>query len=147
MDYSLAFSIAGQITMLGWILLAIVPRWKYTKTIVQNGIIPLLLGSLYLYLFIRIVSSGGLDLSAFGSLDGVMELFTDPGAVLMGWVHYLSFDLWVGSWEVGDAHKKGVPHLLVIPCMFLTFMAGPVGLLLYILIRAIYTKQINHENF
>jgi len=147
MDYNTIFSIAGQVAMVGWLLLAIVPRWQYTKKIVQNGIIPILLGGIYAFVLAGIISTDGFDTSSFSSLDGVMKLFTDPASVLIGWVHYLSFDLWVGSWEVGDAHKKGVPHVLVIPCLFFTFMFGPVGLLLYIILRAVITKKIDHENF
>ena len=50
-------------------------------------------------------------------------------------MHYLAFDLFVGSWEVSDARKRGVHHLLVIPCLLATFMAGPAGLVLYLLVR------------
>ena len=53
-----------------------------------------------------------------------------------GWVHYLAFDLFIGAWQVRDARVQGISHLLVIPCLQLTFLFGPAGLLLYFLIRA-----------
>lgn len=145
--YESLFQYAGQLTMLGWILLALVPRWKYTKPIVQYGIVSILLSFLYAYLIFFGGDGGGIDLGAFGSLEGVMGLFTDPRAVLAGWVHYLAFDLWVGSWEVGDAKKRGINHWFVLPCLFFTFMLGPVGLLLYLILRGIMTKDVRHENF
>ena len=145
--YESLFQYAGQLTMLGWILLALVPQWKYTRPIVQYGIISILLSFLYAYLIFFGGDGGGIDISAFGSLEGVMGLFTDPRAVLAGWVHYLAFDLWVGSWEVGDALKRGINRWLVLPCLLFTFMLGPVGLLMYLLLRLIVTKDIRHENF
>lgn len=76
----------------------------------------------------------------FGSLAGVMKLFTNPWAVLAGWVHYLAFDLFVGAWEVRDAEQHGVSHLLVVPCLFFTFMLGPIGLLMYMGARTLFGK-------
>ena len=58
------------------------------------------------------------------------------GLLLAGWVHYLAFDLFVGSWEVEDARARGVSHWLVLPCLLCTFLAGPAGLGLYLLVRA-----------
>lgn len=146
MDYNSLFDIAGKITMVGWILLILVPWWKYTRAIVQFGVIPIMISCLYAYL-IFFAPGGDMDLSSFGSLEGVMSLFTDPKSVLAGWVHYLAFDLWIGSWEVGDAQKHGINRWLIIPCLLGTFMLGPVGLLLYIVLRAVMTKKVGHENF
>ena len=140
--YETLFGYASQLAMIGWILLALVPQWKYTKPIVQYGIISILLSVLYAYLIFFSGNGEGMDFSDFGSLEGVMGLFTDPRAVLAGWVHYLAFDLWVGSWEVGDAKKRGINHMFVLPCLFFTFMLGPVGLLLYLVLRAVVTKDI-----
>jgi len=71
----------------------------------------------------------------FGSLAEVARLFANPWLLLAGWTHYLAFDLFVGSWEVRDARERGVPHLLVIPCLALTLMFGPAGWLLYVAVR------------
>jgi len=72
-----------------------------------------------------------------GSLQAVTTLFTVPELLLAGWIHFLAFDLFVGAWEVRDAQREGVHHLLVIPCLALTFMAGPAGLALSWLVRSI----------
>ncbi len=146
MTYDLLFGYAGNLAMIGWILLILVPYWKYTRPIVQYGLVSILLSVLYLYL-VFLAPGGSMDFSAFGSLEGVMGLFTDPKSTLAGWVHYLAFDLWIGSWEVGDAKKHGINRWYLIPCLFLTFMLGPVGLLLYLILRAILTKKVVHENF
>ena len=139
------FGYATNFVLIGWLLLLIVPTWKYTRAIVQTGIIPILLSALYLYLILRYWGSaeGGFD-----SLAEVMKLFDNPYAALAGWVHFLAFDLWIGTWEAGDAAKNGIHRLIMVPCLLLTFMFGPIGLLLYIVIRTIKTRNFfGYENF
>jgi hypothetical protein len=68
-------------------------------------------------------------------------LFTEPALLLAGWVHYLAFDLFVGAWELRDAQQRGVPHAAVIPCLVVTFMLGPIGLLAYFGLRAVAGKE------
>ena len=72
----------------------------------------------------------------FGSLADVDRLFENSYLLLSGWVHYLAFDLFIVAWEVRDARRLGINHLLVVPCFLLTFMLGPIGLSLYLGIRA-----------
>jgi hypothetical protein len=138
------FSFANMLAMAGWALLTLLPRWRYTNLIVISGFIPMLLAVLYLSLIIAHIGDAE---GSFGSLDGVMKLFENRYAVLTGWVHYLAFDLFVGTWELRDSEKHNISLLLVIPCLFLTFMFGPIGFLTYCIIRAIRTKKIVHENF
>jgi hypothetical protein len=71
----------------------------------------------------------------FSSLAGVRMLFDNPWMLLAGWTHYLAFDLFVGGWEVRDAQRRGLSHLLIVPALVLTFLFGPVGLLVYLAIR------------
>jgi hypothetical protein len=78
----------------------------------------------------------------FGSLEGVMLLFTSPHAVLAGWIHYLAFDLFVGAWEVRDARRHGLSHWMVVPCLALTLMLGPFGLLTYLVLRAALKREV-----
>jgi len=73
----------------------------------------------------------------FSSLADVSKLFENPWALLAGWTHYLAFDLFIGGWEVRDAHDRGVPHLFIVPALVLTFLFGPAGLLVYLAIRAL----------
>ena len=131
------FSIANLVAMLGWILLAVAPRWKWTHRIVISGGISLLLAVAYLILIILFFGSSR---GGFGSLPAVMELFTYEWVVLAAWIHYLAFDLFVGSWEVKDAQERSISHWLVIPCLFFTFMLGPVGFLLYYILRFFLSK-------
>jgi hypothetical protein len=83
----------------------------------------------------------------FNSLQGVMKLFTSPWGVTAGWIHYLAFDMFIGSWELSNGQKHGLNHFLIIPCLLLTFFFGPIGLIMFYLLRASKTKKLIHENF
>jgi len=81
----------------------------------------------------------------FGSLADVAALFSQPGLLLAGWVHYLAFDLFIGAWEVRDARRHSVSHLLVIPCLITTFLLGPIGLLAYVILRVTKARTLTME--
>jgi len=59
--------------------------------------------------------------------------------VLAGWVHYLAFDLMVGVFIVSNAAHYNIAHWILLPCLFLTLMFGPAGLLLYFVLRFFIT--------
>lgn len=137
------FSFANLTAIVGWILLVFAPRWTGTRRIVLSGTIPLLLSMSYLILIVLFFgrADGG-----FGSLTDVMKLFTNQWAMLAGWIHYLAFDLFVGSWEVKDAEERGISHWFVAPCLILTFLLGPIGFLLYYAIRlAVANRTVKGE--
>ena len=137
MEFERLFSAANMLVLPGWLLLIVLPRWRYTAGFITSVLLPGVLGIAYAILIARALSSGVADLSGFGSLASVRAMFGDDGVMLAAWIHYLAFDLFVGSWEVRDARKVGVPHLLVVPCLFFTFMLGPVGLLMYLVLRLV----------
>lgn len=128
------FLIANTTALLSWVLLAAAPRWRGTRIAIHAGTIPLLFSAAYLVLIVMFFGSAE---GGFSSLGDVMKLFTNPWAMLAGWIHYLAFDLFVGAWEVRDAEGHGLSHWLVIPCLFFTFMFGPIGFLMYMAIRAV----------
>lgn len=131
----------GNLTALGgWLLLILLPRWTPGARLVCAVILPVLLGVAYLYL--AILYFGGVEGGGFGSIEEVRTLFAVDGALVAGWLHYLAFDLFVGAWEVRDSRTLGIHHLAVVPCLLLTFMLGPIGLVAYLSIRAMWKKQV-----
>ena len=131
------FSATNMLAMAGWLLLIFMPRWRWTSRLVISGVIPMMLATVYLVL---IVTTFGRSEGGFGSLAGVAQLFQNHWVLLAGWVHYLAFDLFVGSWEVKDAQQLSIPHLLVVPCLALTFFLGPIGFLAYMLVSFKYRR-------
>ena len=131
------FSIASNIPLPGWLLLLLVPRWKYTMPVVR-GVCVVLLAAFYTYLIVAHFGDGE---GGFGSLAQVAKLFENRWALLAGWVHYLAFDLFVGAWMTEDAQRRGLSHWFVVPCLPLTLMFGPCGLLLYLLLRLLASRS------
>lgn len=138
------FLLCNSIAMIGWIILIVFPIWHSSDKFII-GVIVTLFAVIYSYLIITNISD--FDMESFSSLSGVTALFTNPVAVLIGWVHYLAFDLMAGIWIKKNSHKNNISHWLVIPCLLLTFMFGPVGLLLYLMIRLIKTRNYFTANF
>lgn len=128
------FAICNNGVLPAWLLLVFAPGWVWTQRIVHAIWIPGLLALAYLWAMTNGTEPAP-EGAGFGSLQGVMLLFTNPYAVLAGWIHYLAFDLFVGAWEARDARRLSISPVLVAPCLFLTLMAGPVGLLLYGVLR------------
>lgn len=145
MDFEHAFTWASRLVLLGWLLLVFVPRWRWSAPFVAGWLIPAILAIAYMALFIGYFRSAPAGFDAFGTLAGVKSLFQFDPLLLAGWIHYLCFDLFIGAWEVRDAQRLGVPHLLVIPCLLLTFMLGPIGLLAYFFLRLALRRRASVE--
>ena len=130
------FAIVNPLAALGWLLLLVAPR---RAPLVTGLVVPAIFAALYVGLIaVHWRASGG----GFSTLPAVAELFANPWLLLAGWVHYLCFDLLVGTWEVQDARARGIPHLLLVPCLVLTFLFGPAGWLLYKGLASVHTRSI-----
>lgn len=132
MDPDWLFQFASRLAMVGWVALACSPLAPRLTQAVAGGAIPVALSIGYAAL---VLSSWASARGGFGSLGDVMLLFDSPMVALAGWVHYLAFDMLVGAWEARTARKEAMPHLLVLPCLALTFLFGPIGLLLFLAVR------------
>ncbi len=138
------FRLCGTLAALGWLCLALTPLWPKRS----RDWLPRLVAGIGIPALIAVVYTGVIAThwaghpGGFGSLDEVKELFTSRWLVTAGWVHYLAFDLFVGGWEVADSRMRGLPHLLLLPCLALTFFFGPMGLLLYLCLR-LFFRQVS----
>jgi len=141
MTYELVFSFVNTAVLPAWLLLIFAPRWKVTQAIVHSMLYPLLLGAVYIGGFAMVIFAGhGSDGGGFTSIEGVRALFSADAGLTIGWTHYLVFDLFVGAWVARDALRRGINHWATVPCLFFTFMAGPVGLVLYAILRKVSGK-------
>ena len=139
------FLLCNYAVMPAWLLLFLLPHHRVTQLLVHAIWLPLLLGPFYIWaLFFGQPAPEGAD---FGSLQGVMLLFQSPTAVLGGWIHYLVFDLFLGAWIVRDARRQGINHWLTTPLLFATLMAGPAGLMLYLLLRLAMKRTVTLVEF
>jgi hypothetical protein len=139
------FQLCSTIAMIGWLILIIASPFVIEIDKFILGVAITLFCIVYLWLVIQSFSPS--DMKNFGSLDGVMELFQNKTMLTAGWVHYLAFDLLAGIWIKRNSLKYGIPHIVIVPILLLTVMLGPVGLLVYLLVRAIKTKRWFATNF
>lgn len=120
-----------------WALLILIPLWKVTDFLVHSVLVPLLLGVVYAWLLASAIygTPAVPEGAGFSSLEGVMKLFSNERALVAGWAHYLVFDFFIGAWEARDAQRVGLNHFILIPCLLLTLLVGPIGLLAYLIAR------------
>ncbi|WID97622.1 ABA4-like family protein [Bosea vestrisii] len=130
-----AFTRAGQLAMLGWLALILLPRWRGISAALAGWIIPALLSLGYSVLIaVHWHDAKG----SFSTLDSVAALFASKPLLLAGWVHYLAFDLFVGNWILRRSQAEGIPHWLMLPVLLMTFLFGPFGFIAYLLLEACF---------
>ncbi len=126
------FSLASTLALLGWILLLVFHKTMWISKVLTGTLIAFFA---LLYTWLIATNLGSFTMDSFNSLDNIATLFQSRDALLAGWIHYLAFDLFTGIYIVNDARKQGFTIWLLLPCLFFTFMFGPFGLLLYLLMR------------
>jgi hypothetical protein len=141
MDLGLVYKLIHLIVLPAWLLLILAPNSRITHRFVHAAFIPLIMVLIYIYFLVwAVFFGGGAEGSGFGSLEAVMTAFTSPVGLLLGWTHYLAFDLFVGMWIARDGKRRDVAHVWIAPCLIFTFVFGPVGLGLYLVLRKLFNK-------
>jgi hypothetical protein len=120
------FSAASMTAMAGWLVLigGIVLKRPLLRDTIAGLAVPILLSLAYAALIALYFAGaeGGFD-----TLANVQKLFTSPWAALAGWIHYLAFDLFIGALLARKIMDAGLPRLVLIPVLPLTFLFGPIG--------------------
>jgi ABA4-like protein len=135
MDYELIFSSVGILSFIGWGALIAAPINARLMILGARAV-----GILLAIAYVLLVGAGwGVEPEvSYGSLAGVMEGMAAPVHMMSGWTHFLAFDLLIGSWMVERARASEINHLLVIPCLAVTFLFGPAGFLLFLALEAVH---------
>lgn len=134
------FQFANLTAMAGWLALLASPWTPRISQLAAGLVVPIILSLGYTVLIM--VNWAGSE-GGFDSLANVALLFEDRNLLLAGWVHYLAFDLFVGAWEVRKGRETGISFLLIIPCLVLTFLFGPAGLLTFLALRFVRQGQLS----
>ncbi len=132
------FSIVSGIALISWLILIVFTYKPWVAKILLAVPIALLCVTYVVLVFQTLQPA---DFEKFNTLHGVTSLLSVPGAALVGWIHYLAFDLMTGLYIATNAAKHGIRQVLIFPCLLATFMLGPVGLLLFLLIRWAHTQH------
>ena len=143
MDWDAIFGLTNGVALAGWLALAALPRRPAILSAILYvgvGLLCLAYAVMFVLLFgqfvdpQRLPGAGVPDLTDY-SVAGIRALFMSDGGVVLGWTHYLAFDLFIGLWIARDADAKGFSRLAQLPVLFLTLMVGPIGLLTWLLVR------------
>lgn len=137
MDWGLIFNAVNLLALVAWGALILLPRWPA----LLSAILYIGIGLLCLIYTVCLGSvltglvpagDGGAD---FTTIDGVRSIFASDVGVTIGWTHYLAFDLFVGLWIARDADGKFISRFIQAPILLMTFVAGPAGLLAWLIVR------------
>ena len=132
-----------------WLMLIIIPNSKFTQFFINSIILPLILSSTYIFIIYQTVM---IDESMFDifklylGLENLYTLFATESFLLIFWIHFLTLNLFVGSWISRDGVKYNVPRNLVFFPLILVYFTGPIGLVLYWIIRTFYAKRISFHD-
>ncbi len=129
------FSAFNMLALVGWIILGAgiaLKRGRLRDTL-AGTYIPVFMSASYaiLIMFFFSGAEGGFD-----TLENVQKLFTSPWAALAGWIHYLAFDLFMGSRIARGMEEQGLPRWPLMIILPLTFLFGPIGYLVFEIVKA-----------
>lgn len=151
MSWAGVFAAVNAVALAGWLALLLLPRGPKVMALVlylSVGLLCLAYAAAFVALFggladpVRIAGAAPPDLTDY-SIPGLRALFMSDGGIVIGWIHYLAFDLFVGQWIAKDADHKGFSRLAQAPVLLATFLAGPIGLLTWLAVRERRARAAN----
>ena len=137
MDWGMIFSAANLLALIAWAALILLPRWPALLSALLYfgvGLLCFVYSACLIAVLTGLVPAGEGGAN-FTTIEGVRSIFASDVGVTIGWTHYLAFDLFVGLWIARDADVKLVSRFIQAPVLFFTFMAGPLGLFAWLIIR------------
>lgn len=134
------FSLSSLLVMPFWALMIFLPHWRWTRRIVRSPLVVLPPALLYAALALPRLAEVFPAVSS-PTLVGIATLFGTPAGTTIAWAHFLAFDLFVGRWAYLDGRERGISALLIAPVLFLTLMLGPLGFLLYLVLRSVDARS------
>ena len=132
-----------------WLMLIIIPNSKFTQFFANSIILPLILSATYIYIIYQaiLIDEPIFDFfKLYLSLDNLYTLFATESFLLVFWLHFLALNLFLGSWISRDGIKYNMPRSLVFLPLILVYFTGPLGLVLYWIIRVFYAKRISFHD-
>ena len=137
MDWEIAFRLLNAVVMPWWITWLVAPRSRWARGLASHGGVFVALAVVYGAFLIAALSAvgegGGFD------FDGLRSALSTPLGFLVGWTHFIAFDLFVGAWIVRDSARIDVEPRAYL---FFTLMAGPLGLGSFLARRWLRLRQL-----
>ena len=131
------FSLSSALVMPFWFLMIFFPHWRWTNRVMQSLLVFVPVAALYAFLVLPHFDDIFIEVTN-PTLNSISALLGTPYGATIGWVHFLAFDLFVGRWIYLDSRENAISGWIMAPVLFFCLMLGPIGLLLYLIVRLAY---------
>ena len=129
-----------------WLILIFFPNSKICRIFVTSIFPFLILSGAYIFILYKSYLSSydySSNFELYLNIDNLKNLLSNDYFLIMFWVHFISINLFTGGWIVKDSQKFTINKFLIIVPLVITYLIGPIGLIVYWLIRIFYAKSIN----
>mgnify|MGYP001178429631 FL=1 len=129
-----------------WLILIFFPQSNICKYLVTSIFPIFILSGAYVFILYKSYLNSFDFISNFDlyiGIESLSDLFTNKSFLIMFWIHFVSINLFTGGWIVRDSQRLGINKILLILPLVITYLIGPLGLLIYWLIRIFHAKSIN----
>ena len=142
-------------TLYMWINLGVLPFWfilivfpqSHLSRIFVTSIFPFfILSGVYIFILYKSYLIGydfDGNFTLYLGLSELSRLFEDQLYIMIFWTHFVAINLFIGGWIVKDSQKFNINKVLMAVPLIVTYLIGPIGLLLYWIIRIFYAKRIS----
>jgi hypothetical protein len=137
---AILFTASNLLVLPLWLLMIVVPHWRLTRRLLHSPLVVVPLPVLYALLVVPRLGEL-LPLLVYPRLDDVAAVLGRPDGAVLAWIHFLAFDLFVGRWAYLDSRERGVSAWLMAGVLVVTLLLGPLGLLLYLGLRAVHAGR------
>ena len=129
-----------------WLLLIIFPQSQITRVFITSIFPIFILSLVYSYLLYNAHLNTYDFLQNFKlylGLNEISNLFENQTFLVIFWVHFLAMNLFCGGWIVKDSTLFNMNKFLVSLPLITTYLIGPIGIMMYWIIRLFYAKRIS----
>lgn len=131
------FQLSNLLIMPFWLLMIFLPLWRWTGRIIRSPWVAAPPALLYALLVVPGIAALLSEL-ANPELAQIASLLGTPEGATIAWAHFVTFDLFVGRWVYLDSRQRKITFWLISPVLFFVLMFGPLGFLLYLILRAFF---------
>ena len=128
-----------------WLTLIFLPNSRVSLVFISSIFLPIIFSLIYSYMVYQLIINGENVLESFHlflGIENLHSLFSNDIFLLIFWIHFLALNLFLGSWVSRDGVKYNISRSLIFLPLILIYFTGPLGLVLYWLIRVFYAKKI-----
>ena len=135
------FQLAFLVVVPFWALMIVAPGWRWSERIAASPYIVLPALVVWAVAIAPVLPDFAAEMLN-PDLDGVRALFTDDDVVAAVWAQVLAWDLFIGRWIYLDSRERRIHPLVMAPVLVLAILLSPIGMPLYLALRAPLTRGV-----